>query len=54
MLQINEKLKSELHEVINKMEMQLKRFEDKRRAKIEAELQTNTAMIDKDRKIKVG
>ena len=34
--------------------MQLKRFEDKRRAKIEAELQTNTAMIDKDRKIKVG
>lgn len=48
MAQINEKLKQELSEVIGKMEMQLKRFEDKRRAKIEAELQTNAAMVDKN------
>eukprot|EP00347_Sterkiella_histriomuscorum_P008118 403346307 len=54
MAQINEKLKQELHEVINKMETQLKRFEDKRRAKIESDLQTNTAMIDKNQKIRMG
>ncbi|CDW74028.1 UNKNOWN [Stylonychia lemnae] len=54
MAQINEKLKQELLDVINKMEMQLKKFEEKRRAKIESELQTNTAMIDKNKKIKMG
>lgn len=54
MMQVNERLKEELLEVINKMENQLKRFEDKRRAKIEADLKTNTALIDKDQKIKVG
>ena len=36
------------------MEQQLKRFEDKRRAKIEAELHTNAAMVDKNQKIKMG
>jgi len=36
------------------MEMQMKRFEDKRRAKVEAELQTNTALLDKNAKIIMG
>ena len=41
-------------EVINKMDSQIKKFEDKRRAKIEAELRTNAALQDKDQKIKKG
>jgi hypothetical protein len=36
------------------MEMQLKKFEEKRRSKIEADLQVNTALIDKNKKIKMG
>lgn len=54
MVQVNEKLKSELFEVINKMDSQIKKFEEKRRAKIEAELRTNAALQDKDQKIKKG
>ncbi len=51
---MNEKLKSELLEVITKMDTQIRRFEDKRRAKIEADLKTNAALQDKDHKIKKG
>jgi chromosome segregation ATPase len=54
MMQVNEKLKSELLEVITKMDSQIRKFEEKRRAKIEAELKTNAAMQDKDAKIKKG
>jgi len=32
----------------------LKRFEEKRRAKYEADLKTDTALVDKNQKIKVG
>ena len=53
-MQVNERLKQELSEVISKMETQMRRLEEKRRAKIEAELQTNTALLDKDSKIKTG
>jgi len=48
MIQVNNKLKTELLEVITKMDSQIRKFEDKRRAKIEAELKTNAALIDKD------
>ena len=51
---INEKLKSELLEVISKMENQLKKFEDKRRAKVENELLTNAALVGKNHKINMG
>jgi len=44
MIQVNEKLKTELFEVINKMDSQIKKFEEKRRAKIEADLRTNAAL----------
>lgn len=44
MVQINEKLKAELLEVITKMDGQIRKFEDKRRAKIESELKTNAAL----------
>jgi|LauGreDrversion4_2_1035121.scaffolds.fasta_scaffold129598_1 hypothetical protein len=54
MIQVNEKLKSELFEVINKMDSQIKKFEEKRRAKVEADLRTNAALQDKDQKIKKG
>lgn len=54
MIQINEKLKSELHDVISKMDAQIKKFEEKRRAKVESDLQTNAAMVDKNQKIKMG
>jgi hypothetical protein len=54
MMQVNEKLKSELLEVIQKMDSQLKKFEEKRRAKIESDLLTNAALQDKDVKIKRG
>jgi chromosome segregation ATPase len=52
MIQVNEKLKAELLEVINKMDGQIRKFEEKRRAKIENELKTNAALQDKDQKIK--
>jgi hypothetical protein len=51
---VNEKLKHELLEVITKMDSQIRKFEEKRRAKIEAELKTNAALQDKDKKIKKG
>lgn len=54
MVQINEKLKQELLEVINKMDNQLKKFEEKRRAKLEADLLTNAALLDKNANIKMG
>lgn len=44
MVQVNEKLKQELLEVITKMDSQIRKFEEKRRAKIEAELKTNAAL----------
>ena len=52
MIAINEKLKSELLDVITKMDSQIRKFEEKRRAKIENELKTNAALQDKDQKIK--
>lgn len=52
MMSINEKLKTELLEVITKMDSQIRKFEDKRRSKIESELKTNAALQDKDTKIK--
>ena len=36
------------------MDSQIKKFEEKRRAKIEADLRTNAALQDKDQKIKKG
>jgi hypothetical protein len=54
MVQVNEKLKQELLEVINKMDSQLKKFEEKRRIKVEADLLTNAALQDKDARIKKG
>ncbi len=51
-MQINEKLKAELLDVITKMDGQIRKFEEKRRAKIESELKTNAALQDKDQKIK--
>lgn len=44
MMSINEKLKAELLEVVNKMDSQIRKFEDKRRSKIESELKTNAAL----------
>jgi chromosome segregation ATPase len=52
MVAVNEKLKEELLDVINKMDSQIRKFEDKRRARIENELKTNAALQDKDLKIK--
>lgn len=52
MIAVNEKLKSELLEVITKMDEQIRKNEDKRRARIESELKTNAALQDKDVKIK--
>ena len=52
MIQVNEKLKGELLEVITKMDGQIRKFEEKRRAKVENELKTNAALQDKDQKIK--
>ncbi len=40
--------------MITKMDSQIRKFEEKRRAKIEAELKTNAALQDKDKKIKKG
>lgn len=36
------------------MDLQIKKFEENRRAKVEAELQTNAALVDKNQKIKMG
>lgn len=47
-------MKYELSDVVSKMEMQLKRFQDKRIQKYQEDLQTDTALVDKNQKIKVG
>lgn len=53
-MSINEKLKAELLEVVLKMEMQLKKFEDKRLQKQQQEQEIGSQLVDKDQKIRVG
>jgi len=54
MLQINEKLKAELSDVISKMENQMNKFQEKRVQKLQEDRETNEVLNLKNNKIKKG
>ena len=48
MIEVNERLKSELFEVVGKMNFQIDKFQSKRRQKAQQLKEVNTALLGKE------
>ena len=52
MIEVNERLKSELFEVVGKMNSQIDKFQEKRKQKAQQIKEVNTQLLGKEQKIK--